>query len=114
MAEGPKRSIWRSSKNLVVETILLALVIRNHTFANDVAAKITTKNDVTSIVCLEHWELVTLPETLTPSWEMEEMEMKEMEMDEIEMEEMVMGTEKEMAITSEDLCLLGSAHIKTS
>nr|GEY78783.1 hypothetical protein [Tanacetum cinerariifolium] len=27
-------------------------VIRNHTSANDVTAKITTKNDVTSIVCL--------------------------------------------------------------
>ncbi|GKG53074.1 hypothetical protein Tco_0552342 [Tanacetum coccineum] len=28
--------------------------------------------------------------------------------------EMVMRTEEEMAITSEDLCLLESAHIKTS
>ncbi|GKF58760.1 hypothetical protein Tco_0172297, partial [Tanacetum coccineum] len=27
-------------------------VIRNRTFANDVTAKITTENDVTSIVCL--------------------------------------------------------------
>ncbi|GJW99959.1 hypothetical protein Tco_0183873 [Tanacetum coccineum] len=27
-------------------------VIRNRTFANDVTAKITTKNDITSIVCL--------------------------------------------------------------
>ncbi|GJT32094.1 putative reverse transcriptase domain-containing protein [Tanacetum coccineum] len=40
--------------------------------------------------------------------EMEEMEMEEMEMEGMEMEEteMVMGTEEEMAITSEDLCLL--------
>ncbi|GKE52158.1 putative reverse transcriptase domain-containing protein, partial [Tanacetum coccineum] len=40
--------------------------------------------------------------------EMEEIEMEEMEIDEIEMEEMemVMGTEEEMAITSEDLCML--------
>nr|GEZ23514.1 reverse transcriptase domain-containing protein [Tanacetum cinerariifolium] len=37
----------------------------------------------------EHWELVTLPETLNPSWEMEEMEM-------------VIGTDEEMAITLED------------
>ncbi|GKD83284.1 hypothetical protein Tco_1350123 [Tanacetum coccineum] len=44
--------------------------------------------------------------------EMEEMEMEEMEMEEMEMEEM--GTEEEMAITSEDLCLLESAHIKTN
>ncbi|GKG66807.1 hypothetical protein Tco_0714717, partial [Tanacetum coccineum] len=38
--------------------------------------------------------------------EMEEMEMEEMEMEEMEMEEMemVMGTEENMAITSEDLC----------
>ncbi|GKD35838.1 hypothetical protein Tco_1251347, partial [Tanacetum coccineum] len=43
--------------------------------------------------------------------EMEEMEMEEMEMEEMEMEEM--GTEEEMAITSEDLCMLESAHIKT-
>ncbi|GJV18000.1 hypothetical protein Tco_1363323 [Tanacetum coccineum] len=35
----------------------------------------------------------------------------EMEMEEIEM---VMGTEENMAITLEDLCLLESAHIKTS
>ncbi|GKB48933.1 hypothetical protein Tco_0899686 [Tanacetum coccineum] len=37
-----------------------------------------------------------------------EMEMEEMEMEEMKMEEMemVMGTEEEMAITSEDLCLL--------
>ncbi|GKG67536.1 hypothetical protein Tco_0739080, partial [Tanacetum coccineum] len=36
------------------------------------------------------------------------MEMKEIEMEEMEMEEMemVMETEEEMAITSEDLCLL--------
>nr|GEU97754.1 hypothetical protein [Tanacetum cinerariifolium] len=61
----------------------------------------------------EHWELVTMPETLNPSWEMEEMEMDEMEMEKIEMEdmemeeiEMVMGTKEEMAITLEDLCLL--------
>ncbi|GKE18134.1 reverse transcriptase domain-containing protein [Tanacetum coccineum] len=53
--------------------------------------------------------------------EMEETEMEEMEMDEMEMEteelemvmeteemEMVIGTEKNMAITSEDLCLLES------
>ncbi|GJX70783.1 hypothetical protein Tco_0307954, partial [Tanacetum coccineum] len=53
--------------------------------------------------------------------EMEEMEIEEMEMEEMEMEgmemektEMVIGTEEEMAITSEDLCLLESAHIKTS
>ncbi|GJT73315.1 putative reverse transcriptase domain-containing protein [Tanacetum coccineum] len=40
--------------------------------------------------------------------EMEEMEMEEIEMEEMEMEEMemVMGTEENMAITSEDLCLL--------
>ncbi|GJW28928.1 putative reverse transcriptase domain-containing protein [Tanacetum coccineum] len=40
--------------------------------------------------------------------EIEEMEMEEMEMEGIEMEktEMVIGTEEEMAITSEDLCLL--------
>ncbi|GKD24635.1 hypothetical protein Tco_1230849 [Tanacetum coccineum] len=40
--------------------------------------------------------------------EMEEMEMEEMEMKEMKMEEMemVMGTEENMAITSEDLCLL--------
>nr|GEZ18062.1 reverse transcriptase domain-containing protein [Tanacetum cinerariifolium] len=38
----------------------------------------------------EHWELVTLPETLNPSWEMEEMEM-------------VIGTDEEMAITLEDM-----------
>ncbi|GKG68247.1 hypothetical protein Tco_0756143, partial [Tanacetum coccineum] len=37
--------------------------------------------------------------------EMEEIEMEEMGMEEMEMEEMVMGTEEEMAITSEDLCL---------
>ncbi|GKG45961.1 hypothetical protein Tco_0498407, partial [Tanacetum coccineum] len=39
---------------------------------------------------------------------MEEMEMEKMEMEEMEMEEMemVMGTEEEMAITLEDLCLL--------
>ncbi|GKG55206.1 hypothetical protein Tco_0571846, partial [Tanacetum coccineum] len=44
--------------------------------------------------------------------EMEDMEMKEMEMEEMKMEkmEMVMGTEENMAITSEDLCLLESAH----
>ncbi|GJV55561.1 hypothetical protein Tco_1456566 [Tanacetum coccineum] len=40
--------------------------------------------------------------------EIEEMEMEEMELEEMEIEEMemVMGMEKEMAITSEDLCLL--------
>nr|GFD55779.1 hypothetical protein [Tanacetum cinerariifolium] len=38
--------------------------------------------------------------------EMEEMKVEEMEM--------VMGTKEEMAITSKDLCLLESAHIKTS
>ncbi|GKG66789.1 hypothetical protein Tco_0714699, partial [Tanacetum coccineum] len=40
--------------------------------------------------------------------EMEEIEMEEMEMEEMEMEEieMVMGTEENMAITSENLCLL--------
>ncbi|GKF05845.1 hypothetical protein Tco_0036513, partial [Tanacetum coccineum] len=43
--------------------------------------------------------------------EMEEMEMEETEMEEIEM---VMGMEEAMAITLEDLCLLESAHIKTS
>ncbi|GKF27473.1 reverse transcriptase domain-containing protein [Tanacetum coccineum] len=39
---------------------------------------------------------------------MEEIGMEEMEIDEIEMEgmEMVIGTEEEMAITSEDLCML--------
>ncbi|GJZ32985.1 putative reverse transcriptase domain-containing protein [Tanacetum coccineum] len=44
--------------------------------------------------------------------EIEEMEMEEMEMEEIEMEEteMVMGMEEAMAITSEDLYLLESAH----
>ncbi|GKE75740.1 hypothetical protein Tco_1537781 [Tanacetum coccineum] len=48
--------------------------------------------------------------------EMDEMEMEEMEMEEMEIEgmEMVMGTEEEMAITSEDLCMFESAHIKTS
>ncbi|GKB66838.1 hypothetical protein Tco_0928250 [Tanacetum coccineum] len=48
--------------------------------------------------------------------EMEEMELKEMEMEEMEMEEMemVMVTEDNMAINSEDLYLLESAHIKTS
>nr|GEU51965.1 reverse transcriptase domain-containing protein [Tanacetum cinerariifolium] len=35
----------------------------------------------------EHWELVTLPEILNPSWEMKEMEMEEIEMEEIEIEE---------------------------
>nr|GEW54917.1 putative reverse transcriptase domain-containing protein [Tanacetum cinerariifolium] len=47
--------------------------------------------------------------------EMEEMEMKEMELEEIEMGEMeieemeiIMGTEEEIAITLEDLCLLES------
>nr|GEU61301.1 reverse transcriptase domain-containing protein [Tanacetum cinerariifolium] len=54
----------------------------------------------------EHWQLVTLPETLNPSWEMEEIEMEE--------KEMVMGTKEEIDITSKDLCLLESAHIKTS
>nr|GEU68662.1 reverse transcriptase domain-containing protein [Tanacetum cinerariifolium] len=41
---------------------------------------------------------------------MKEMEREEMEMEEMDMEEMeiVMGTEEEMAITSEDLCLLES------
>ncbi|GKA74023.1 hypothetical protein Tco_0780325 [Tanacetum coccineum] len=43
--------------------------------------------------------------------QMEEMEMGEMEM---EVMEMVIGMEEEMAITSEDLCLLESTHIKTS
>nr|GFC50544.1 hypothetical protein [Tanacetum cinerariifolium] len=45
--------------------------------------------------------------------EMEEMKMEKMEMDERKMEEieMVMETEEDMAITSEDLCLLESAHI---
>nr|GEU82755.1 reverse transcriptase domain-containing protein [Tanacetum cinerariifolium] len=55
----------------------------------------------------EHWELMTLPETLNPSWELEEMEKEETKMEKMEMEieelEMVMGTEEEMAITSEDL-----------
>ncbi|GKF29098.1 hypothetical protein Tco_0095440, partial [Tanacetum coccineum] len=49
--------------------------------------------------------------------EIEEMEMEEMEMDELEIEGMElegMETKEEMAITSEDLCLLESAHIKTS
>ncbi|GKG67320.1 hypothetical protein Tco_0735790, partial [Tanacetum coccineum] len=38
--------------------------------------------------------------------EMEETKMEEMEMEEMEMEEMemVIGTEENMAITSEDLC----------
>nr|GFD55237.1 hypothetical protein [Tanacetum cinerariifolium] len=48
----------------------------------------------------------------------EEMEIEEMEMEEIEIEEMkmemVMGTKEDVAITLEDLCLLKSAHIKTS
>ncbi|GKG57935.1 hypothetical protein Tco_0589546, partial [Tanacetum coccineum] len=41
--------------------------------------------------------------------------MRDEEEMEIEMEEMkmVMETEENMAITSEDLCLLESAHIKT-
>ncbi|GKD78014.1 hypothetical protein Tco_1340635, partial [Tanacetum coccineum] len=55
-----------------------------------------------------------LTSKLTADWqeiEMEEMEIKKMEMEEMEM---VMGTEEAMAITSEDLCLLESAHIKTS
>ncbi|GJZ02385.1 hypothetical protein Tco_0520346 [Tanacetum coccineum] len=55
---------------------------------------------------------------LTATWaEIEEMEREEMEMEEIEMEEMEiegLETEEEIAITSEDLCLLESAHIKTS
>ncbi|GJX71198.1 hypothetical protein Tco_0308369, partial [Tanacetum coccineum] len=46
--------------------------------------------------------------------EMEEMEMEEMEMKEMEIEGMEMVMEEEMAITLEDLCLLESAHIKTS
>ncbi|GJV47214.1 hypothetical protein Tco_1437426 [Tanacetum coccineum] len=48
--------------------------------------------------------------------EIEETEMEEMEMEEMKMEEMklVMGTKENMAITSEDLCLLESVHIKTS
>nr|GEW57849.1 hypothetical protein [Tanacetum cinerariifolium] len=63
----------------------------------------------------EHWELVTLPETLNPLWEMKEielaemelegMEMEEMEMEEMEIEEMeikememVMETEEEMVV----------------
>ncbi|GKE62741.1 hypothetical protein Tco_1513108 [Tanacetum coccineum] len=48
--------------------------------------------------------------------EMEEMEMEEMEMKEMKTEEMeiVMETEENMGITSEDLCLLESAHIKTT
>ncbi|GKB75828.1 putative reverse transcriptase domain-containing protein [Tanacetum coccineum] len=44
--------------------------------------------------------------------QMEEMEMEEMEIEEMEMEEMEI--EEEMTITSEDLCLLECAHIKTS
>ncbi|GKC25735.1 hypothetical protein Tco_1027885 [Tanacetum coccineum] len=48
--------------------------------------------------------------------EIEETEMEEMEMEEMKMEEMklVMATKENMAITSEDLCLLESVHIKTS
>ncbi|GKG58956.1 hypothetical protein Tco_0602665, partial [Tanacetum coccineum] len=44
--------------------------------------------------------------------EMEGMGMDEMEMEEMEMEEkeMVMEMKENMAITSEDLCLLESAH----
>ncbi|GKA59673.1 putative reverse transcriptase domain-containing protein [Tanacetum coccineum] len=44
--------------------------------------------------------------------EMEKMEMEEMEMEEMEMEGMEMVMEEEMAITSEDLCLLGSGNIR--
>nr|GEZ46233.1 retrotransposon protein, putative, Ty3-gypsy subclass [Tanacetum cinerariifolium] len=53
---------------------------------------------------------------LKPLMEMKVMEMVGMEIKEMEMKEMemVMGTEEEMAITLEDLCLLESAHIKTS
>nr|GEV90409.1 reverse transcriptase domain-containing protein [Tanacetum cinerariifolium] len=64
----------------------------------------------------EHWELVTLPETLNPLWEMKEIEFEEMKLEEKEMEEMKMvememgmGTKGEMAITLEDLCLLENA-----
>ncbi|GJX23449.1 reverse transcriptase domain-containing protein [Tanacetum coccineum] len=53
-------------------------------------------------------EEIEMEETEMEEMEIEEMGMEEMEMEEMEMEgmEMVMGTEEEMAITSEDLCLL--------
>ncbi|GKF46601.1 hypothetical protein Tco_0136403 [Tanacetum coccineum] len=58
-------------------------------------------------------EEMEMEETEMEEIEMEEIEMEEMEMEEIEMEEMemeememVLGTEENMAITSEDLCLL--------
>ncbi|GKC15951.1 hypothetical protein Tco_1012733 [Tanacetum coccineum] len=59
---------------------------------------------------------VQMEETEMEEIEMEETKMEEMEMEEMEMEEMemVIGTEENMAITSEDLCMLESAHIKTS
>nr|GEW34551.1 putative reverse transcriptase domain-containing protein [Tanacetum cinerariifolium] len=38
----------------------------------------------------EHWELMTLPETLNPLWEIEEVEMEEVETEEMEMNEMEM------------------------
>ncbi|GKE87860.1 reverse transcriptase domain-containing protein [Tanacetum coccineum] len=64
---------------------------------------------------MEETEMVEMEmeETEMEEMEMEEMEMEEMEMEEMEMEEMeieekemVLGTEENMAITSEDLCLL--------
>nr|GEU94640.1 hypothetical protein [Tanacetum cinerariifolium] len=55
---------------------------------------------------VEHWELVTLPETLNPLWEIEEMEMKKMEIKELKMEEMEMKMETELwnlAVKGNDL-----------
>ncbi|GJS19634.1 hypothetical protein Tco_0448266 [Tanacetum coccineum] len=62
------------------------------------------------------WDEIEMEETEMEEMEMEEIKMEEMEMEEMETEEieMVMGKEENMAITSEDLCLLESAHIKTS
>ncbi|GJY00360.1 putative reverse transcriptase domain-containing protein [Tanacetum coccineum] len=54
------------------------------------------------------YEEMEMEEMEIEEMEMEETEMEEMEMEEMEMEEMemVMGMEENMAITSEDLCLL--------
>ncbi|GJZ14970.1 hypothetical protein Tco_0550647 [Tanacetum coccineum] len=62
------------------------------------------------------YEEMEMEEMEIEKMEMEETKMEEMEMEEMEMEEieMVMGTEENMAITLVDLCLLESAHIKTS
>ncbi|GKC71758.1 putative reverse transcriptase domain-containing protein, partial [Tanacetum coccineum] len=58
-------------------------------------------------------EEIEMEETKMEEMEMEEMEMEEMEIEEMEMEEMemVIGTEENMAITSEDLCMLEIFHI---